>query len=543
MLLSASGTHTVSGGTLAFGNTPGVIFGSTTINSAMTGNDGLIHASGTLTLAGDMSGLNGALTANGTGTTNLNTNTFAGPIQVRTGTLSLGVNQTGSNLGAITLGVPENSDDLLYGVPTLTYSTGVTQVDRDIIVDNGGANFDGLLPSDSMVAHLAPAAYSTDRTFTGDITLNSDLAIYGGSATGSNTGWNHFQGNISGNSRLLIRNGRASFDAQSTWSNSGGMVIGATGNSVQVAFMGTGTGNGNISLFGSTTGVMGLVRYSNDLSFGGGAITVASAGTTGLTFEPMASSNINNQINLNHTGANVFVDTAAGVVANWSGQINGNGRLNKNGAGTWIISNNTNTYTGAINVNSGSLIIDGNLAASSNIVSVSATSTLGGSGTIDRNVAMNGHLAPGNSPGILTINGDLSMSSTSALDIELNGGVAGTGYDRVVVNGLVNITDSTLNLVAGYDPLLSHNYFLLVNDGVDAITGTFAGLAEGSTVNFDFNGNSYSRILTYTANFEGGSFTGGNDIALFNAVPEPGHVVFGLLGLGLLASRRRSRAK
>src|SRR4029453_15079036 len=64
---------------------------------------GLVHSgAGTVTMTGDLSGLSGAITNQGTGTLNLNTATFAGPINVLGGTVASTANiGTG---GLVTLG-------------------------------------------------------------------------------------------------------------------------------------------------------------------------------------------------------------------------------------------------------------------------------------------------------------------------------------------------------------------------------------------------------------------------------------------------------
>ncbi len=80
-------------------------------------------------------------------------------------------------------------------------------------------------------------------------------------------------------------------------------------------------------------------------------------------------------------------------------------------------------------------------------------------------------------------------------------------------------------------------FFIVINDGVDAVQGSFA---QASTITIGaqlFN-------ISYTGNFTGNAatdtFTGGNDIVL-QVVPEPGTAALFLLGtLGLGLRRRRA---
>ncbi|MDF0717303.1 BspA family leucine-rich repeat surface protein, partial [Muricauda sp. 334s03] len=131
--------------------------------------------------------------------------------------------------------------------------------------------------------------------------------------------------------------------------------------------------------------------------------------------------------------------------------------------------------------------------------------TLSGTGTIQGvvNMDVDSNLAPGTSPGILTVNGNLSLDNNNN-DFEVNGPTPGTEHDQIVVNGTVTIaTGTTLNLIGGYANADTDEIILVSNDGIDAITGTFTGLLEGAEVTFgDFSGT-----LSYT----GGD---GNDITL-----------------------------
>jgi autotransporter-associated beta strand protein len=536
MLLSASGTQTMAGaGTLNFGNSAGVTFGTSVINTAVTGTAGLIHATGTLTLAGDLSGLTGSLDVNSTGTTNLNTNSFTGDIQVRRGTLSIGVNQSGSGLGTILLGVPENSANLIHGTPTLTYAATVTQINQNIVADNGGIDLYGVLPTDTLTARISPANYTADRNFNGNVLLNSDLAIWGGTATGAGNDKSIiFNGDVSGNARMLIRNGRVVFGGSSSWSNAGGMLLGESGNTAQISFFGTGTGNGSVTMNGGNSN---LLRYNNNSSFGGGVITIRNAsGSSAPRIVPTANSTLSNQINLN---GDAIVDVGTGIIATWAGPLTGNAVLNKNdGTGVLILTSNSNTHTGSININAGTFLVNSVVAASANGISVANGATLGGVGVINRNVTANGKLAPGNSPGLLTINGNLNFSSAGIFEAELFGNTVGSAYDQLVINGLVNLNSANLSLNVDFTPSPSDIFFILANDGIDPISGIFNGLTEGTTFSF---GNGFSAQITYLADASTSSLTGGNDVALFGvAIPEPGSLlVLGLLTIGLIGRRRK----
>ncbi|QDU03547.1 hypothetical protein V6x_32680 [Gimesia chilikensis] len=116
-------------------------------------------------------------------------------------------------------------------------------------------------------------------------------------------------------------------------------------------------------------------------------------------------------------------------------------------------------------------------------------------------------LAPGNSPGQVTINGNLTLNADDVLDLELNGTAAGTGFDQLIVNGTLNLGSASLNLIDGFDPAEGDQFLLLANDGTDPVVGTFAGLAEGYEFT-DFLGViGQSAFLTYL----GGD---GNDVAI-----------------------------
>ncbi|WP_198154878.1 autotransporter-associated beta strand repeat-containing protein, partial [Oceanibaculum pacificum] len=169
-----------------------------------------------------------------------------------------------------------------------------------------------------------------------------------------------------------------------------------------------------------------------------------------------------------------------------------------------------NSYTGETIVSAGTLLVDDALASD---VTVEDGAILGGSGDIAATVTVNlgGTLAAGNSPGILAT-GDLTLVAGAALEIEIEGNVAGLGgYDQIDVTGTVDLGGATLELelLGGFTPVLAESYTLIANDDDDAVIGTFDGLAEGDVVTLD------DRFLSVS--YVGGD---GNDVVL-TVVQDP----------------------
>ena len=99
--------------------------------------------------------------------------------------------------------------------------------------------------------------------------------------------------------------------------------------------------------------------------------------------------------------------------------------------------------------------------------------SLSGRGTVNGNLVIgNAMLAPGFSPGAITINGNLSLAGGSVLGVELGGVVQGTGYDWINVLGTANLA-GTLNVsnVGGFVPAAGA-IFTIMNFA--SSTGAFA---------------------------------------------------------------------
>ena len=208
------------------------------------------------------------------------------------------------------------------------------------------------------------------------------------------------------------------------------------------------------------------------------------------------------------------LNQAISTSATFAGDISGDGSLTIAGAGEVILSGNS-SFTGVTNVQDGVLKVEGTLATSEVIVATGAT--LGGSGSISAPVTINADaaLVPGSSPGILST-GDLTLDADADLNIEINGTTAGSEYDQIQVAGEIDLTGATLNISSSFTAAAGDQFLLIDNDDVDAVTGNFVGLAEGTL--FSFNGNQV--YITY----QGGD---GNDVVLtVNSPPSAGDQSF-----------------
>lgn len=131
-------------------------------------------------------------------------------------------------------------------------------------------------------------------------------------------------------------------------------------------------------------------------------------------------------------GKTMSLDQAAD--STFSGQLSGAGNFVKSGAGTLTLTG-SHGLSGQVELGEGVLVVDGNLMDADLIVGSSGR--LQGSGTVG-STSVSGVLAPGNSPGTLTITGDLTLSANGTLEIDVDGRtysvVGGAGsYDRTIL--------------------------------------------------------------------------------------------------------------
>ena len=87
---------------------------------------------------------------------------------------------------------------------------------------------------------------------------------------------------------------------------------------------------------------------------------------------------------------------------------------------------------------------------------------LGGTGTIDANVGSAGEVAPGLSPGVLTIQGNYVQQSDGGLRIEIAGMTPEAEYDRLVVTGSVTLDGRlTIESAPGFLPPVGSQFNII----------------------------------------------------------------------------------
>lgn len=156
--------------------------------------------------------------------------------------------------------------------------------------------------------------------------------------------------------------------------------------------------------------------------------------------------------------------------------LTGARNLEKVGTGTLTITGSP-TYTGATLVNGGRLAANGSLMSSSG-VTVGVDGTLGGTGTVP-STTVSGALAPGNSIGTITVNGNLTFNASSAYQVEL----AGAANDRTNVTGTATLAGTTQATYSGSTFTRAPNTILSAAGGLN---GTFQNLTTQGLPSFLF---------------------------------------------------------
>ena len=273
-----------------------------------------------------------------------------------------------------------------------------------------------------------------------------------------------------------------------------------------------------------------------------GSITVSSSVVN--TLNPYTN-NADGTINIESSGTLTNGTPPVGYGGPVDATLKNDGTLTNSGTlatlqGSTIENSGTLTNTGTLS-NSGEIINNsgGTLINNGTIDSelwgyFDNNGVISGTGHITGNVYGSGTIAPGQSAGVFTIDGQLTHSG-GGHEIELGGLFDGGGnkalteFDWLDVTGDVELAGTLeVYLIDSFELLAGMSFEILKVGGT--LTGEYDGLDEGHKVGSFSSTNLY---ITYA----GGN---GNDVTLYSrAVPEPAAILLALLGLALLPRRRR----
>jgi hypothetical protein len=466
----------------------------------------------TLSITGSTVNNSGILEASNGGTLQLGGGNYSGgPTYVNGGTIQA---QNGSTvlLGFTGGGDYTNVSNTVTGSTLRTTGSGVIQVSEGEIltgITNQGnlnvVNVPGVTPGQNL-AYLAGTINNT-----GTITMVNANILLSGNVNLTGNGIVNLGGDGISGATLTSANTIQGSGYVQTLNNQGTVHV-AAGDSMTIGTLTNlsgGTLTGGIYNVAGTLAIQGMILNN--------ASTIILDGTSSFIEDPaidaLASTFTDNQA----AGTFEILDgrnfTTAGAFSN-EGTIDV-------GAGSTL------TIGGAF-TNAGDLDINGTLVAPT--IAIGAGEDLSGSGTIVGNVTVYGSTDPGNSPGILTVNGNYTQASGSFLDIQL-GGTGSGQFDQLNVNGNLSLA-GTLDVFLwnGFVPGNGNTFDILNWTGTR--TGSFGAIDYPTlSAGYYFESLWGANSLTLEVGYNGGA----------GSVPEPATCF--LMGAGLLVGIYRWRAR
>ena len=477
LVVSGGGNHTggilraTAPGFLSFGGGGAFDFDAAT---QVTGDGGLSFGPGTYNLDASYSGTGTINAANG-GIVNFNTSATLPSVTVQNGA-TINLNGPSFSIGALAL--TSNSNLAVNGGVTLTGTTNW----QSGTLTGAGSTFD-VAPGATLAFAAGTHNFGGNATFQG-----------GGTVEVSGAAWN-VNGNLALNTQLDASAGSIS--------GAGNVTFNTPGQTHNIDTTYAITGNTTV------TGTNTLVDVCNGTNFGG--LTLAGGGDVSLQG---VSNNINNLSlqdassaltvagNLNTTTTNLAAGTISGA-GSWSNT----GTLTATGATTVGLGF---TNTGTVNANGGTLSYTSAYVQTAGLtrlnggaLSMPGTGLQLNGGTLAGNGAINGNVnadaatvAPGASPGILNINGNLNLTSNSVINAELGGvNPVPPDFDIIDVTGTASL-DGTLNvlLFGGFTGAPNDSFNIITSPSVtsDFINVNFPATHTFSSTNL---GTFYQLLL------------------------------------------------
>lgn len=440
---------------------------------------------------------------------------------------------------------PSNGDALTFDITSLTSQTVVNNDMTGLSVS--GISFIGSNTHSAsyqihgnaltLTGSITNATSPSNATFANSITLGADITAQNVSFSGgvdtqghslgvSDTGYCYSVGQLAGSGAVTLSGDNNDTIALPTASPSytGSITIDSGNVIAQAGALGDASGGTTVS----GTGVLDLYATANSswsepFTLSGTGFIVPEHDTTdgcgGSSDSSVYTATLTGAVTLQsdflYAGSDNLTVTGAYTDNGHSFTVRGgaSGSLTLP-SGTSQAQTETNTYSDdapstALSVGYlQTAILDGSRGA----VDVANGGILMGNGTANSvNLELGGIIAPGHSPGKLTIVSTLSFQQGSTYQAQLKDSAAGD-YDQIVVgqssdNGTdVQIATGAIldtELYSGYSINQGDQFEIIDNQGQAAVSGTFSNLAEGAQFTV---GN-----VTFSITYIGGD---GNDVVL-----------------------------
>ncbi|MEI7808079.1 MAG: autotransporter-associated beta strand repeat-containing protein, partial [Verrucomicrobiota bacterium] len=441
----------------------------------------------TYTIASVIGGAGGL---NKIGTANLTlsgSNTYAGPTALNSGGTVTFNSLANVGGGASSFGAPATTDN---GIITLNnvapHYTGVADSTSDRIIN--AVNSISFY-NDSTTGKLILTSPMTNGN-NSTITFRGVGTIVAGGFT--NFGSGGIQHNDTGT--LILTNQLNLFTGTPAVLN-GNIYIDKIANSGVASPLGAGSQITLGQTGGAATGTLQLavtngsscngILFIQCTTSGGGAIENTVAGTT-VTFSGMVT---NATTNIVTSPVLQLLGVGDGVLSGVIGATTNTAvglAITKAGSGNWTLSG-VNTNKGVTTVSGGKLLINSDHTAVTNLWTVSAGGTLGGTGVIGGPVTnvSGSYLAPGGlaARGKLTLTNGLGLNGATLNFTLTNAVAAGTTYDQLAVTNGVFVANG-VNYIQIFVPtgtLTNGTYVLITNVNARTGSGSFVFPATGTT--------------------------------------------------------------
>lgn len=502
-----------------------------TINSGLTidgGDDVVINTAiagtGLLTKGDNNDGI-----SDGGNLTLTSANTYSGGTNITEGQLRI-THENALGTGSVSItdaGANSNSE------PTLELDANLLNVANDITLTNDGfvkrVRFD--IPGTSNSAELSGTltVLETIDRITSVAAGNGDTLTVTGKATGSG-----LLSSSGGDGTLVLANATNDFTGMlqvrsnstieiATLADSGVPCAAGVGS---ILSLGYNDEDGTLIYTGSGNSTNRRVRIGERYVGGSstGSATIENNGSGALVFtnptfnQPESDPNVASPRTLTLGGINIDANEVQGTIAdNNDTVIDHPVTVAKGGSGIWTLSG-TNTYTGdTIVTGTGTLFINGNHLAVTNLTTVTAGATLAGSGVLGGPCDIDGAISPGVSIGTmtvgdtildgslaieingsssdyLTINGSLALNETCSLEITQLG--AGANQGAYVLASYTSLTGSfaTISIPPGY--VVDYNY--LSSNQIALVGGSTATDTDTDSMPDDWERSNFGDITTAT---------------------------------------------